>query len=114
MRKSNKMNGLFKAGFIILLVCIPMFLMSLAVAYIFEEIYLSAVFSAGGAFLAFLGIIFVMYSKPKKIKPKKAKRKRLKKHMQKSFEADENSDFVVPDKEITGEKRNFENIDNKL
>lgn len=107
MRKSNKMNGLFKAGLIILLVCIPMFLMSLVVAYIVEEIYLSAVFSAGGAFLAFLGIIFVMCSKPKKIKPKKVKKKRLKKHMQESVEADENGDFVVPDKEIVGEKKEF-------
>lgn len=82
MQKSNKMNGLFKAGFIILLVCIPMFLMALVVAYIFEEIYLSAVFSAGGAFLAFLGIIFVMFSKPKKLKPKKARKRKAKKHLQ--------------------------------
>lgn len=81
MQKSNKMNGLFKAGFIILLVCIPMFLMALIVSYIYEKIYLAAIFSAGGAFLAFLGIIFVMCSKPKKIKPKKAKRKRLKKRL---------------------------------
>lgn len=80
MRKSNKMNGLFKTGFIILLVCIPMFLMALVVAYIFEEIYLSVVFSAGGAFLSFLGIIFVMCSKPKKVKPKRAKRRKAKRH----------------------------------
>lgn len=107
MRKSNKMNGLFKAGFIILLVCIPMFFMSLVVAYIFEEIYFSAVFSAGGAFLAFLGIIFVMCSKPKKIKLKKAKQKRLKKHMQERVESDENGDFVVPDEEIVREKTKY-------
>lgn len=91
MQKSNKMNGLFKAGFIILLVCIPMFLMALVVAYIFEEIYLSAVFSAGGAFLAFLGIIFVMFSKPKKLKPKKARKRKAKKHLQENtvFEAED-------------------------
>ena len=91
MQKSNKMNGLFKAGFIILLVCIPMFLMALVVAYIFEEIYLSAVFSAGGAFLAFLGIIFVMFSKPKKLKPKKARKWKAKKHLQENtvFEAED-------------------------
>lgn len=88
MQKSNKMNGLFKAGFIILLVCIPMFLMALIVSYIYEEIYLSAIFSAGGAFLAFLGIIFVMCSKPKKIKPKKAKRKRLKKRLRENEPAE--------------------------
>lgn len=78
------MNGLFKTGFIILLVCIPMFLMALVVSYIYKEIYLSAVFSAGGAFLAFLGIIFVMCSKPKKIKPKKIKRRKAKKLLQES------------------------------
>lgn len=91
MRKSNKMNGLFKAGFIILLVCIPMFLMALVVAYIFEETYLSAVFSAGGAFLAFLGIIFVMFSKPKKLKPKKARKRRFKKHLQENIETETES-----------------------
>lgn len=96
MRKSNKMNGLFKAGFIILLVCIPMFLMALAVAYIFEEIYLSAVFSAGGAFLAFLGIIFVMFSKPKKLKPKKARKRRFKKHLQENIETLADDFMVMP------------------
>lgn len=90
MRKSNKMNGLFKTGFIILLVCIPMFLMALVVSYIYEKMYLSAVFSAGGAFLAFLGIIFVMCSKPKKIKPKKIKRRKAKKHLQENISVDDN------------------------
>lgn len=88
MQKSNKMNGLFKAGFIILLICIPMFLMALIVSYIYEEIYLSAIFSAGGAFLAFLGIIFVMCSKPKKNKLKKAKRKRYKKRLRENEPAE--------------------------
>ncbi len=68
MQKNNKMNGLFKAGFIMLMVCIPLFFAALLTAYIFEEIYLSAVFSGGGAFLAFLGIILTMKSKPKKVK----------------------------------------------
>lgn len=96
MQKSNKMNGLFKAGFIILLVCIPMFLMALVVAYIFEEIYLSAVFSAGGAFLAFLGIIFVMFSKPKKLKPKKARKRKAKKHLQENIETLADDFTVMP------------------
>lgn len=68
MQKKNKMNGLYKAGFIILLVCIPLFFAAVIVAYLVENIYLSVVFSGGGAFMAFLGIIFVMKSKPKKIK----------------------------------------------
>lgn len=65
MKSGNKMNGLFKAGFILLMVCIPMFLASLVVAYLLDEIYLSVIFSGGGAFLALVGIILTMFSKPK-------------------------------------------------
>lgn len=63
------MNGLFKTGFILLMVCIAMLIAAIITAYLFEQTYFSAVFSAGGAFLAFLGIIFVMMSKPIKEKP---------------------------------------------
>ena len=61
-----KMNGLYKAGFILLMICIPWVLSSIAVAYLYDK-WLSAVFSGGGAFLAFLGIIFVMKSKEKQV-----------------------------------------------
>ena len=63
------MNGLFKTGFILLMVCIAMLIAAIITAYLFEQTYFSAVFSAGGAFLAFLGIIYVMKSKSKKEKP---------------------------------------------
>ena len=65
MKSGNKMNGLFKTGFILLMVCIPMFLASLVVAYLLDEIYISVIFSGGGAFLALVGIILTMFSKPK-------------------------------------------------
>ncbi|MGN0507975.1 MAG: hypothetical protein ACI4GX_01970 [Ruminococcus sp.] len=68
--QKRKMNGLFKTGFILLMVCIVMLIAAIIVAYLLERPKFSAVFSAGGAFLAFLGIIFVMLSKPKKEKPK--------------------------------------------
>ena len=67
--QKRKMNGLFKTGFILLMVCIAMLIAAIITAYLFEQTYFSAVFSAGGAFLAFLGIIFVMKSKTKKEKP---------------------------------------------
>ena len=67
--QKRKMNGLFKTGFILLMVCIAMLIAAIIVAYLFGRPYFSAVFSAGGAFLAFLGIIFVMLSKSKKEKP---------------------------------------------
>lgn len=65
----RKMNGLYKVGFILLMVCIVMLIASIIVAYLLKRPGVSAVFSAGGAFLAVLGIIFVMLSKPKKEKP---------------------------------------------
>ena len=70
MSKTPKMNFLYKTAFILLVICIPLFLIAIAVAYLLEEIYLSAIFSAGGAFLAFVGIILAMLSKPKKVKKK--------------------------------------------
>lgn len=66
--QKRKMNGLFKTGFILLMVCIVLFIAAIIVAYLFQSPYFSAVFSASGAFLALLGIIFVMLSKPKKEK----------------------------------------------
>lgn len=66
----RKMNGLYKAAFILLLVCLLLFVASIIVAYLLKMPKTSAVFSCGGAFLAFLGIIFAGLSKPKKIKSK--------------------------------------------
>ena len=66
--QKRKMNGLFKTGFILLMVCIVLLIAAIIVAYLFEKTYFSVVFSASGAFLALLGIIFVMLSKPKKEK----------------------------------------------
>lgn len=68
MKEAKKMNFLYKIAFILLLLCIPLLLLATAVAYLQNEIYYSAVFSAGGAFLAFVGIILAMFSKPKKSK----------------------------------------------
>lgn len=66
----NKMNFLYKISFIILIFAIPLVLSAAATAYLFEQVYLSAVFSASGAFLMFVGIILAMFSKPKKAKEK--------------------------------------------
>ena len=71
--KKQKMNFLYKIGFILLMLCIPMLVGAIITDYLFERTYFSAVFSAGGAFLAFIGIILTMFSKPKKPKEKKEK-----------------------------------------
>ncbi len=77
-KKKNKrrMNFLYKISFILSLLCLPLLVISMIVAYLFEEPEFSVIFSASGAFLAFLGIILGMCSKPKK--PKKKKRKKYK------------------------------------
>lgn len=67
--QKRKMNGLYLTGFILLMVCVAMLIAAIITAYLLERPIFSAVFSAGGAFLAFLGIIFVMKSKSKKEKP---------------------------------------------
>lgn len=60
------MNILYKLAFILLLVCILMLVAAIIVAYALEQPVLSVIFSGAGAFLAFLGIIFAVISKPKK------------------------------------------------
>ena len=77
-KKKNKrrMNFLYKISFILCLLCLPLLVISMIVAYLFEEPEFSVIFSASGAFLAFLGIILGMCSKPKK--PRKKKRKKYK------------------------------------
>ncbi len=71
MKKTQKMNFLYKFAFILLILCIPLFIISLIIAYLLEQEYFSIVFSAGGSFLAFFGIIISMFSKPKKYKHNK-------------------------------------------
>ena len=66
--QKRKMNGLYLTGFILLMVCVAMLIAAIITAYLLERPKFSAVFSAGGAFLGLLGIIFVMLSKPKKEK----------------------------------------------
>lgn len=68
MKKPNKMNFLYKIAFIILMLAIPLTLCAVVTAYLLGQVYLSAVFSASGAFLMFVGIILSMFSKPKKVK----------------------------------------------
>lgn len=71
MQKKTKMNGLYKTGFILLMVSVCVFIAAIITAYLFERVKLSSLLSAGGAFLCLLGIISVMFSKPKKDKPAK-------------------------------------------
>lgn len=68
MIMKRKMNGLYMAAFILMLVSTALFITAAIVAYALNQKYFSAVFSCSGAFLAFLGIIFAACSKPKRRK----------------------------------------------
>lgn len=74
-KKKKKMNFLYKIAFILSLTSVPLLVIALIVAYLQEKPEWSILFSAPGAFLAFLGIILGMCSKPKKPKKKKKRRK---------------------------------------
>lgn len=68
MNNKRNMNGLFKAAFILLLVCVALLIIAVIVAYLFERPKVSAIFSVSGFLCAFVGIILAMFSKPKKEK----------------------------------------------
>lgn len=76
-KQKNKMNGLYKTAFILLMICIPLFVLAIIYAYAVEDIVLMEIFSISAVFLAMLGIIFATCSKPKKIKPKKKRRRKI-------------------------------------
>ena len=75
-KNKKKMNFLYKIAFILSLMCIPLLVISLIVAYAQEQPGWSVLFSGSGAFLAFIGIILGMVSKPKKPKKKRRRKKR--------------------------------------
>lgn len=75
MKKRIKMNGLYKTAFILLLVCVVMFIAAIIAAYLIRNQKLSAIFSVIGVFLAFLGIVFATISKPKTVKLKSEQEK---------------------------------------
>ena len=71
MEKPPKMNALFKIAFILLCVAAALLIIGIVVAYAFNKIYFSAVFTGSGCVLCFIGIILAMLSKPKKPKASK-------------------------------------------
>lgn len=71
MEKPRKMNVLFKIAFILLCVAVGLLIAGIVVAYAFNRVYFSAVFTGSGCVLCFIGIILAMLSKPKKPKAPK-------------------------------------------
>lgn len=61
----KKMNGLYRAGFILALCCVPCALGAMAAGYLLEKIRLAMLIGGLGALCALVGIILTYYSKPK-------------------------------------------------
>lgn len=77
----NRMNGLYKAAFIMLIVCVLLLVAGLLTAYEFHSKMFSAVFSGGAVLLAFVGIILTLKSKQSTKVKKSRKEKKLEKIM---------------------------------
>lgn len=65
MKKAEKMNGLYKTGFILLWVCLALFAAAVIVLLLLEEMLLGVLLAVAGSVLCLIAIILTMCSKPK-------------------------------------------------
>lgn len=65
MKKAEKMNGLYKAGFILMGVCLAILVASVVFMLVVENLILGTALAAAGVFLCLIGIILTMFSKAK-------------------------------------------------
>ena len=72
MEKSPKMNIFYKLSFIILMLCIVLFIVAVIVNIAFDNRMVGMIMSVVGVVLCFAAIIMTMLSSPKKQKQKKA------------------------------------------
>lgn len=71
MKRSHKMNLLYKLGFILMCVCIVLFVAALIFLILLRQTFAGVLISAVGSGLCLAAIILTLLSKPKKPKPKK-------------------------------------------
>lgn len=68
--KSSKMNFLYKIGFILMFVCLALFVAAIIIILVAEMNTLGVLMAVAGVFLCLIAIILTMFSKPKKPKQK--------------------------------------------
>ena len=103
MNRPEKMNGLYKAGFVLMLVCLALFITAIVFMLIIENIRAGVIIAVAGVFLCLVAIILTMFSKPKS---QKAKQKGL---LRELLEDDEEDYDVESDEEYEEEYEEEEN-----
>lgn len=97
--KAPKMNILYKIGFILMFVCLALFIASVVVILVVEKRTAGVIMAVAGVFLCLIAIILTMFSKPKK--PKEPK-----------YKFDDNSIIEIKTVEINSEDEIFEEEQN--
>ena len=69
--KAPKMNILYKIGFILMFICLALFIASVVVILVVEKRTAGVIMAVAGVFLCLIAIILTMFSKPKKPKEPK-------------------------------------------
>lgn len=65
MKKADKMNVLYKIGFILMLVCIALFGAAVVMMLVLDNTVWGVAVAVAGVFLCLIAIILTMFSKPK-------------------------------------------------
>jgi len=73
MNRSDKMNILYKLGFILMCVCILLFAAALVFLVLLRNTFIGVLISAVGSALCLAAIILTLLSKPRKPKPEQDK-----------------------------------------
>ena len=89
MNRPEKMNGLYKAGFVLMLVCLALFITAIVFMLIIENIRAGVVIAVAGVFLCLVAIILTMFSKPKNSEAKHRFFRRLRREAEIEAEAEE-------------------------
>ena len=99
MNRPEKMNGLYKAGFVLMLVCLALFITAIVFMLIIENIRAGVIIAVAGVFLCLVAIILTMFSKPKNSEAKHRFFRRLRREAEAEAEEEEEENTVLTEDE---------------
>lgn len=97
MNRPEKMNGLYKAGFVLMLVCLALFITAIVFMLIIENIRAGVIIAVAGVFLCLVAIILTMFSKPKNSEAKHRFFRRLRREAEAEAEEEEENTVLTED-----------------